>query len=210
MRVPSVVAVSISLDLGSVAPADDLPDLTKTPGVSRPGLSKSKICTIKWGRDQRHVTSAMKDQVFALYGYAGHDPRCVVDAHGKTCEIDHLISRELGGADDVQNLWPEAYGTSPWSIPAHASPKPASKGGVNGTETRPTLAVGRCVARRPARALHRCDGRRLAHDRVACAAVGHDMPRQRRAQRGDLRWQRRRQRARRPSRATRALPRGGP
>ena len=24
-------------------------------------------------------------------------------------EIDHLISRELGGADDVDNLWPECY-----------------------------------------------------------------------------------------------------
>ena len=96
MRVLSVVAASISLALGSVAVADELPDLTNTPGVSRPGLSKSKICTIKWGRDQRHVTSAMKDQVFALYGYAGYDDaRCVADAHGKTCEIDHLISREL-------------------------------------------------------------------------------------------------------------------
>ena len=41
MRVLSFVAVSISLALGSVAVADELPDLTKTPGVSRPGLSKS-------------------------------------------------------------------------------------------------------------------------------------------------------------------------
>ena len=24
-------------------------------------------------------------------------------------EIDHLISRELGGADDIKNLWPECY-----------------------------------------------------------------------------------------------------
>ena len=68
MRVLSVVVLSMILALGSIALADDLPDLTKTPGVLRPGLSKAKICTIKWGRDQRHVTSAMKDQVFALYG----------------------------------------------------------------------------------------------------------------------------------------------
>ena len=64
----------------------------------------------------------MRNQVFALYGYAGYDdPRCVADAHGKICEIDHLISRELGGADDVQNLWPEAYGTSQWN--AHLKDK---------------------------------------------------------------------------------------
>ena len=31
------------------------------------------------------------------------------------CEIDHLISRELGGADEINNLWPQAYGTSPWN-----------------------------------------------------------------------------------------------
>lgn len=33
----------------------------------------------------------------------------------RTCEIDHLISRELGGADEVANLWPQAYGSSPWN-----------------------------------------------------------------------------------------------
>ena len=36
-------------------------------------------------------------------------------------EIDHLISRELGGADDVKNLWPQSYGTSPWN--AHLKDK---------------------------------------------------------------------------------------
>jgi len=102
--------------------ADDLPDLNKTPGVSRAGLSKATICKTKWGKDARYVTSAMKDQVFALYGYSGYsDPRCVPDPKGHTCEIDHLISRELGGADDVQNLWPESYGSSPWN--AHLKDK---------------------------------------------------------------------------------------
>lgn len=96
--------------------ADDIPDLTKTPGVTRPGLTKAKICSIKWGADERHVTPNMKKQVFANYGYSGYDdPRCTTDAHGRTCEIDHLISRELGGADDVNNLWPQAYGGAPWN-----------------------------------------------------------------------------------------------
>jgi hypothetical protein len=102
--------------------AGDIPDAAKTPGVARTELSKSTICTTKWGQDERHVTAAMKGQVFALYGYSGYeDARCVADAHGKTCEIDHLISRELGGADDVKNLWPQAYGTMPWN--AHLKDK---------------------------------------------------------------------------------------
>lgn len=57
----------------------------------------------------------MKQQAFDNYGYSGYDdPRCV-PAGKRTCEIDHLISRELGGADEVSNLWPQAYGTSPWN-----------------------------------------------------------------------------------------------
>jgi hypothetical protein len=104
--------------------ADDIPDLNKTPGVARAALTElteAKICSTKWGKDPRHVTAAMKQQVFAAYGYTGNnDPRCV--PHGKQrCEIDHLISRELGGADDVKNLWPQAYGTSPWN--AHLKDK---------------------------------------------------------------------------------------
>ena len=105
----------LGLVVASLAWADDIPNLHTTPGVTRPGLSKHKICTIKWGKDERHVTLSMKRQVFALYGYSGYDdPRCV-PAGKRRCEIDHLISRELGGADEVNNLWPQAYGTSPWN-----------------------------------------------------------------------------------------------
>ncbi len=57
----------------------------------------------------------MKRQVFEAYGYSGNsDQRCVPSGK-RRCEIDHLISRELGGADTVDNLWPQAYGTSPWN-----------------------------------------------------------------------------------------------
>ncbi len=53
----------------------------------------------------------MKQQVFDRYGYSGYDDaRCIHDTGGKTCEIDHLISRELGGADDLDNLWPQSHG----------------------------------------------------------------------------------------------------
>jgi len=118
--IPSFVA-SVLILAASTALADDLPDLSKTPGVARAGLTKTKICSIKWGKDERHVTAAMKKEVFALYGYSGNDdPRCVPSGK-QHCEVDHLISRELGGADDVKNLWPEAYGTTPWN--AHLKDK---------------------------------------------------------------------------------------
>lgn len=114
MRSVGVFLFFIGL-LVNAAWADDVPNLEITPGSVRAGLTKEKICEIKWGKDERHVTAQMKQQAFALYEYSGYDdPRCV-PAGKRRCEIDHLISRELGGADEVKNLWPQAYGTSPWN-----------------------------------------------------------------------------------------------
>ena len=114
----SILALAFIVCAGTSALASDLilPDLSVTPGVARSGLSKDRICKTKWGQDARHVSTAMKAQVFQNYGLSGNDdPACVADSHGRHCEIDHLISRELGGADDVKNLWPEPYGTTPWN-----------------------------------------------------------------------------------------------
>lgn len=86
-----------------------MPDPELTPGVVRE-LSKAKVCSTKWGKDRRHVTAAMKREVFSRYGCEGNDASCCgTDRHGRHCEIDHLISRELGGADSIENLWPEPY-----------------------------------------------------------------------------------------------------
>ena len=62
------------------------------------------MCKIKWGRDQRAVTQAMKRKVFEEYGYPklNKDPRC-------PCEIDHRVPRELLGGDDIRNLWVQRY-----------------------------------------------------------------------------------------------------
>lgn len=90
-----------------------LPDPKLTPGVTRPDLTLAQICATKWGKDHRAVTEAMKRQVFTAYGLSGNgDARCVPDPNtpAERCEIDHLVSRELGGADDTRNLWPQPYG----------------------------------------------------------------------------------------------------
>jgi hypothetical protein len=108
-------AFVLVLGLTNLTWADDIPDPTLTPGVARTDISQDQICATKWGTDERHVTDTMKGKVFANYGYTGnYDPRCVPSGN-RHCEIDHLISRELGGADDVANLWPQAYGSQPWN-----------------------------------------------------------------------------------------------
>jgi hypothetical protein len=115
----ALVAIVSSMAATSPAAAQILPQLPNhlvTPGVARTDLTLKKICTTKWGKDARHVTAAMKKQVFSAYGLSGNtDPACIPDARGRHCEIDHLISRELGGADDVRNLWPQPYGSQPWN-----------------------------------------------------------------------------------------------
>ena len=73
---------------------------TATPGVRRL-LTRTTVCGTRWGLDRRHVTTAMKKQVFAAYGIAW--------AEHARYEVDHLIPRELGGADDVANLWPQPW-----------------------------------------------------------------------------------------------------
>lgn len=84
-------------------------DARLTPGVARHDLTQKQVCTTKWGKDQRHVTAEMKRQVFESYGIAC---KPLTAKRGPACggwEIDHSISRELGGADDVANLWPQPY-----------------------------------------------------------------------------------------------------
>jgi hypothetical protein len=87
--------------------AGPLPDPTLTPGVTR-DLTLGKVCNTRWGRDSRAVTASMKRQVYASYHMVPHSGECALSPRG--CEIDHLIPRELGGADDVRNLWPQPYG----------------------------------------------------------------------------------------------------
>ena len=87
------------------------PDPAKTPGVVRTDISLHALCTTKWGTDQRFVTAAMKQQVMHDYNF---DPKScpATMLKGKKVhrsEIDHLVPRSLGGADDVKNLWPECY-----------------------------------------------------------------------------------------------------
>lgn len=75
-----------------------VPDHQLTPGMVR-GLTTVQICATKWGKDERHVSKKDRAQVFAAYGISVDQRHLYV--------IDHLIPREIGGADDQRNLWPQ-------------------------------------------------------------------------------------------------------
>ena len=100
------------------------PALLPDPGVTKGSVAiidKTTVCTTKWGKDERHVTKKMKDDVYAAYGTAPGSSVCAFKTRttkrrtlvAEGCEVDHLISRELGGADAEGNLWPQPYTQHP-------------------------------------------------------------------------------------------------
>lgn len=79
---------------------DGLPDSACTPGAVFAAATKEQICTLGYSKSARNVSTKVKDQVFAEYGVLTHGPG--------EYEVDHLVSLELGGSNDIANLWPES------------------------------------------------------------------------------------------------------
>lgn len=83
-----------------------LPDAKCTPGATDPHVTQANIrttiCRPGGYTNQpgvRNVTTASRKKVLESYGYDA--------AEHFDGEIDHLISLQLGGSNDVKNLWPE-------------------------------------------------------------------------------------------------------
>ena len=76
-----------------------LPNPTVTPGSFIPDATLDKICEKGYSGRARYVTEKQKDEVFKNYG---------LDRSAEY-EVDHLISLQLGGTNNTDNLWPETY-----------------------------------------------------------------------------------------------------
>ena len=76
-----------------------LPDSACTPGDVFPDATADMICQPGYSSSVRNVPQSVKDDVYAEYGIASHEPG--------QYEVDHLVSLELGGSNDISNLWPE-------------------------------------------------------------------------------------------------------
>lgn len=81
-----------------------LPDSACTPGAVL-NVTASQVCQSGYSSSVRNVPTSVKNQVYAEYGITSH-------ATGQY-EVDHLISLELGGSNDIANLWPEAASPTP-------------------------------------------------------------------------------------------------
>jgi hypothetical protein len=83
-----------------------LPQPRLTPGATRP-INTSQVCTPGPPDQMATIPTAVRQAVFHEYGMDGSQPR--------EFEVDHLITPELGGTDDIRNLWPEPYATTEWN-----------------------------------------------------------------------------------------------
>ena len=78
-----------------------LPDHACSPGAYYSGLTKNVICAPGFTtKTIRNVPESEKHAVELEYGLA---PK----RYGRTLEIDHIVSLELGGSNDIANLFPQ-------------------------------------------------------------------------------------------------------
>ncbi|MGE5223685.1 MAG: HNH endonuclease [Omnitrophica WOR_2 bacterium] len=82
-----------------------LQDAACTPGNIFPEANAEKICVAGYSSSVRDVSNMVKDEVYAEYGIVSHEPG--------EYEVDHLVSLELGGSNDISNLWPQSASLKP-------------------------------------------------------------------------------------------------
>src|SRR6267143_3598278 len=80
--------------------AASLPDKSATPGKTLTTDIKV-ICKPGYAKSVRSVSENEKRAVYNLYIVTKEKKVC--------CEVDHLIPLELGGSNELSNLWPQPY-----------------------------------------------------------------------------------------------------
>ncbi|CAB4688573.1 MAG: DUF3761 domain-containing protein [Actinobacteria bacterium] len=84
-----------------------IPDPACSPGATYSALTKNVICSSTFRTSAiRHVPTSEKHAVEVAYGL-------VPKSYGHTLEIDHIVSLELGGSNDIANLYPELANANP-------------------------------------------------------------------------------------------------
>ena len=92
------------------------PSVRARGGRNRPNPSLTPGATVLVGRNEvcmgsntknKAVPVALQRRVFDEYGIQSAAPAAY--------EVDYLITPALGGADDIHNLWPQAYTATVWN-----------------------------------------------------------------------------------------------
>jgi hypothetical protein len=87
------------------ASAVTVPNPRLTPGATVL-LGRDEVC-METNTKNKAVPVALQRRVFDEYGIRPSAPAAY--------EVDYLITPALGGADDIHNLWPQAYAATIWN-----------------------------------------------------------------------------------------------
>ena len=104
-KTPSTQTVSLTPSSTKAGPAYLYPNPTLTPGAELT-TDASTICTPGYASSVRNVSTATKKQVYAEYGVSYPQPTGAY-------EVDHFIPLEIGGSNDIRNLWLEPASPTP-------------------------------------------------------------------------------------------------
>ena len=85
------------------------PNHAVTPGAVR-AVELSELCAMPDDDLDPTVAPEKQRTVFATYGLNA--------AQAKGYQVDYLINPQLGGNDDLENLWPEPYHATVWNASA--------------------------------------------------------------------------------------------
>ena len=83
-----------------------IPEANLTPGATRPA-TREDVCRSEPDQNARLIPASVRQRVFESYG--------LPNARPEAYEVDYLITPELGGSDDIRNLWPEPYSSTVWN-----------------------------------------------------------------------------------------------
>ena len=102
---PRHVTYSIHITSCHTRDRRQLPDRSCTPGSIDPKVTqrdiRSTICRAGWTARVRPPESQTERAKYRV-AYPAYHVR-----HGTKSELDHLVPLELGGSNDITNLWPE-------------------------------------------------------------------------------------------------------
>ena len=86
--------------------SDIVPNTRLTPGAVL-STDERNVCAAASSRSARIIPAALGQRVFEEYGIHSPQPRAY--------ELDYLIAPELGGSDDIRNVWPQPYSAAVWN-----------------------------------------------------------------------------------------------
>jgi len=83
------------------------PDPSRTPGATNPTVTLDVLLDSRFHTSclrDKATTPGLKDDTYGYYSIEKPSPNSGAD---QTCEKDHFVPLELGGADTLDNIWPQ-------------------------------------------------------------------------------------------------------